>query len=103
VRIVILSAAKNLLKIVIAKFIRLRLATPSHNSCNSRRDKSKTYSRYRGVSFSKRKGKWFATIRHNGKKIWLGYFDDELSAARAYDEAAKKHHGEFARLNFANA
>jgi hypothetical protein len=78
----------------------LRLATPSQNSCNSRRDKSNTYSRYRGVSFSKRKGKWFATIRVNGRKIWLGYFDDELSAARAYDRAARMYHKEFACLNF---
>jgi hypothetical protein len=78
----------------------LRLATASQNSCNSRRDKSNTYSRYRGVSFSKRKGKWFATIRVNGRKIWLGYFDNELDAARAYDAAARKYHGEFASLNF---
>ena len=78
----------------------LRLATPSQNSCNSRRDKSNTYSRYRGVSFSKRKGKWFATIRVNGRKIWLGYFDNELDAARAYDMAAKQYHKEFACLNF---
>jgi len=78
----------------------LRLATPSQNSCNSRRDKSKTYSRYRGVSFSKRKGKWFATIRVNGKKIWLGYFDNELDAAKAYDAAARMYHKEFAQLNF---
>ena len=78
----------------------LRLATHSQNSCNSRRDKSNTLSRYRGVSFSKRKQKWFAAIRANGKKIWLGYFDNEIDAARAYDNAAKRYHGEFARLNF---
>ncbi len=78
----------------------LRLATHSQNSCNTRRDKSKTYSRYRGVSFSKRKQKWFAAIRHNGKKIWLGYFKTEIEAARAYDEAARIYHKEFARLNF---
>jgi hypothetical protein len=78
----------------------LRLATHSQNSCNSRRDKSNTYSRYRGVSFSKRKGKWFAAIRANGRKLWLGYFDNEIDAARAYDTAARKYHGEFARLNF---
>jgi hypothetical protein len=78
----------------------LRLATPSQNSCNSRRNKSNTYSRYRGVSFSKRKQKWFAAIRNQGRKLWLGYFDNELDAARAYDNAAKKYHGEFAKLNF---
>lgn len=78
----------------------LRLATHSQNSCNSRRDKSNTYSRYRGVSFSKRKQKWFAAIRANGKKMWLGYFETEIDAARAYDAAAKKYHGEYATLNF---
>jgi hypothetical protein len=79
----------------------LRLATHSQNSCNSRRDKSNTYSRFRGVSFSKRKQKWFAAIRANGRKLWLGYFDNELDAAKAYDMAARKYHGEFAVLNFA--
>ena len=79
----------------------LRLATHSQNSCNSRRDKSNTLSRFRGVSFSKRKQKWFAAIRANGKKMWLGYFDNEIDAARAYDEAARKDHKEFAQLNFA--
>jgi hypothetical protein len=80
--------------------VNLRLATHSQNSCNSRRDKSNTYSRYRGVSFNKRKQKWFAAIRANGKKTWLGYYDNELDAAKAYDLAAKKYHGEFAMLNF---
>ncbi len=78
----------------------LRPATPSQNSCNSRRDKSNTYSQYRGVSFSKRKQKWFAAIRANGKKLWLGYFTNETDAAHAYDTAAKQYHGEFAVLNF---
>jgi len=81
----------------------LRLATHSQNSCNSRRDKSNTYSRFRGVSFSKRKGKWFAAIRANGKKTWLGYFDNEEAAAKAYDRAARMYHKEFARLNFPEA
>jgi hypothetical protein len=81
----------------------LRLATHSQNSWNSRRDKSNTLSRYRGVSFSKRKQKWFAAIRVKGKRVWLGYFDDEIAAAHAYDHAARKYHKEFASLNFPDA
>jgi hypothetical protein len=78
----------------------LRLATRSQNNINSRRNKSKTLSRYVGVSFDSRKRRWYARIYFNNKGLWLGYFDSEIDAARAYDEAAKKYHGEFARLNF---
>ena len=78
----------------------LRLATYSQNGCNSRIDKTKASSRFRGVRFIKKTGKWAANIRINGKKTWLGSFDSEIDAARAYDEAAKKYHREFARLNF---
>jgi len=39
-------------------------------------------------------------ITVNGKRIYLGSFKNELDAAKAYDRAAKKYHGQFASLNF---
>jgi hypothetical protein len=78
----------------------LRLATHAENVQNRRKTSRKTSSRYVGVSFHKKKGKWMAVIGHKGKNIWLGRFDNEIEAAKAYDAAAKKYYGEFARLNF---
>jgi hypothetical protein len=81
----------------------LRLATREQNMCNRRKTKSKTSSRFTGVSFNKRIGRWSAYVGHCRKNIFLGYFDDEITAARTHDAAAKKYHGEFARLNFPEA
>jgi hypothetical protein len=78
----------------------LRLATRVQNACNRQWNKSRTSSRYRGIALIKRSGRWSAQISHEGERIWLGTFDNEVNAARVYDEAAKKYHGEFARLNF---
>ena len=78
----------------------LRLATHSQNTCNSQIYKPRGSSKFRGVQFRKQKGRWVGIIYHNKKLIWLGTFDNEIEAAKAYDDAAKKYHGEFARLNF---
>jgi hypothetical protein len=57
-------------------------------------------SKFIGVSFNKDSDKWSAKITYQYKQIWLGYFNSETDAARTYDRAAIKYHGEFARLNF---
>ncbi len=54
---------------------------------------------YKGVS-RYRNGKWQATIRVDGKLLWLGAFDDPADAATAYDEAVLKYRGRSGLLNF---
>lgn len=79
----------------------LRTATQSQNIANSKL-KTTNKSGYKGVSWDKLRSKWRAQITVNYKSMYLGLFDDKEDAARAYDEAALKHFGEFARLNFPN-
>lgn len=59
-----------------------------------------TTSHYKGVTADHARRKWQASIGHNSKCIWLGRFATEEEAAKAYDEAALRLFGEFARPNF---
>lgn len=75
----------------------LRYATRSENNQNthSRRGSSK----FKGVVWHKQDRRWWAVIKANGKQHSLGTHATEEDAARAYNAAARRMFGDFARLN----
>lgn len=75
----------------------LRKATASQNMMNTRKQKG-TASKFKGVH--RQSGRWKAQIYEDGKNTFLGLFNAEVDAAHAYDAAARKKSGEFARVNF---
>jgi hypothetical protein len=80
----------------------LRPATRTQNIANA--GSRGGSSRYRGVCWTDRSGgKWRANIQIAGRQRYLGLFDNEDDAARAFDRAAVEAWGEFARLNLGGA
>lgn len=78
----------------------LREATHAENqqNCGLR---STNASGFKGVSWDAVMNKWVAQITFNGKKQYLGGFDDPADAAKAYADAATRFHGEFANVGAA--
>jgi hypothetical protein len=77
----------------------LRLVTRSQNQANRRHNRN-SRSRYKGVTWHKRRGMWMARIQVRGRRITIGYFVDPLQAAYEYDAFARTFFGEYARVNF---
>lgn len=76
----------------------LRPCTRSQNQAN-RGKIANTSSRFKGVCWSKVMNKWHSRITKNRIKYHLGYFDNEIEAALAYNKKALELFGEFAVLN----
>ncbi len=76
----------------------LRIATTQQNNFN-RKGESSNISGYKGVVFRSKQKRWLAQIRVNKQYFYLGTYDSKEDAAKAYNKAAIKYHGEFARLN----
>jgi hypothetical protein len=77
----------------------LRTCTPAENQRNQRKRRGSA-SVFKGVGYLKGSDKCHAKLVFEGKTVWLGHFEHEVQAARAYDRAAVEHFGEFANLNF---
>src|ERR1051326_8239763 len=75
----------------------LRRATSSQNNANRCRPRNNT-SGYKGVFFCRKSRKWRACVCKNGKTKHLGGFLTPQEAHNAYVVAARKLHGEFARV-----
>ena len=48
-------------------------------------------SRFTGVVWEKRRNKWKAQIRHDNRLVYLGLFENEIDAARKYNEYVIKN------------
>ena len=78
----------------------IRLCSFAENSRNKKSDSNKMFCKFKGVSNSYSSLNPFRSSLHlNGKRVSLGCFSTAEESAKAYNEAALKYFGEFARLN----
>ena len=76
----------------------LRYVSQSQNLMNSSK-RLNTSSLFKGVYLDKSRTAWRAQIGVNKTRLHLGYYDDEVEAARVYNTKAVELFGEYACLN----
>jgi hypothetical protein len=65
--------------------LNIRVVTKRENALNCTHRITPKSSKYPGVFFRKNRKKWISTIRYKGKDVFIGYFHNEIDAARAYE------------------
>ena len=78
--------------------VNLRTCTTSQNGMNRKVSKNNTTG-YKGVTFNKHSKSYKAYIKKDNKEYLIGYYKTADQAAIAYNIAAVKYFGEFARPN----
>ena len=58
-----------------------------------------TSSKYRGISWSKHYERWIVSIQCDKKHHYIGSFEDEVTAAQAYNQKARELFGNAAKVN----
>lgn len=76
----------------------LRNCTNSQNLMNKAKKRTSPY-KYKGIWWDKWRKRWRTGIKVDGKMKYLGYFKTEIEAALAYNVAAMRYFGDFAKLN----
>ena len=77
----------------------LRIVTTAQNNYNRHPEKRPKTSQYKGVSLNKTVNRWQAHIKKGEDRRYLGLYDSEQDAARAYNAAARHYFGEHAFVN----
>jgi hypothetical protein len=77
----------------------LRLVSRATNALNASK-RVNALGKYKGVHYASKLKKFIAQIQFEKVKTHIGVFDDEISAAKAYDTKAKELFKDYAVLNF---
>jgi hypothetical protein len=70
------------------RWCNLRLVNQRQNLTNTKRHRC---GHLKGTTWNKQKSKWVAQIHHHGEKVYLGQFDSQVSAHKAYNDYCEGH------------